>query len=225
MTREKYESLPLSTLKEVAKTRGLRGISTMKKADLIDLMLEEDDKVSIKEAKEEVKSEKAGTADIEQLDSGRTVNGILEVMDGYGFIRSQNYLPGEEDVYVSPSQIRRFSLKRGDILTGNTRVKTQSEKFSALLYLTKINGMSPAEAGRRMNFENMTPIFPNERLRLEAGKKYHIQMILDDTIATIYVDGVALNTRFYQKFGQSLSLFVTDGTLTVTNAGLSKTIK
>lgn len=94
MTREKYESLPLSTLKEVAKTRGLRGISTMKKADLIDLMLEEDDKVSIKEAKEEVKSEKAGTADIEQLDSGRTVNGILEVMDGYGFIRSQKLSAG-----------------------------------------------------------------------------------------------------------------------------------
>lgn len=179
MTREKYESLPLSTLKEVAKTRGLRGISTMKKADLIDLMLEEDDKVSIKEAKEEVKSEKAGTADIEQLDSGRTVNGILEVMDGYGFIRSQNYLPGEEDVYVSPSQIRRFSLKTGDILTGNTRVKTQSEKFSALLYLTKINGMSPAEAGRRMNFENMTPIFPNERLRLEAGKSSTAMRVMD----------------------------------------------
>ena len=179
MTREKYESLPLSTLKEVAKTRGLRGISTMKKADLINLMLEEDDKVSIKEAKEEVKSEKAGTADIEQLDSGRTVNGILEVMDGYGFIRSQNYLPGEEDVYVSPSQIRRFSLKTGDILTGNTRVKTQSEKFSALLYLTKINGMSPAEAGRRMNFENMTPIFPNERLRLEAGKSSTAMRVMD----------------------------------------------
>ena len=179
MTREKYESLPLSTLKEVAKTRGLRGISTMKKADLIDLMLEEDEKVSIKEAKEEVKSEKAGTADIEQLDSGRTVNGILEVMDGYGFIRSQNYLPGEEDVYVSPSQIRRFSLKTGDILTGNTRVKTQSEKFSALLYLTKINGMSPAEAGRRMNFENMTPIFPNERLRLEAGKSSTAMRVMD----------------------------------------------
>ena len=151
----------------------------MKKADLIDLMLEEDDKVSIKEAKEEVKSEKAGTADIEQLDSGRTVNGILEVMDGYGFIRSQNYLPGEEDVYVSPSQIRRFSLKTGDILTGNTRVKTQSEKFSALLYLTKINGMSPAEAGRRMNFENMTPIFPNERLRLEAGKSSTAMRVMD----------------------------------------------
>ena len=167
MTREKYESLPLSTLKEVAKTRGLRGISTMKKADLIDLMLEEDDKVSIKEAKEEVKSEKAGTADIEQLDSGRTVNGILEVMDGYGFIRSQNYLPGEEDVYVSPSQIRRFSLKTGDILTGNTRVKTQGEKFSALLYVSTINGLRPAEAMKRKNFEDLTPIFPNGRIRLE----------------------------------------------------------
>ena len=179
MTREKYESLPLATLKEVAKTRGLRGISTMKKADLIDLMLQVDEKDSAKEAKEEVKSEKAGTADIEQLDSGHTVNGILEVMDGYGFIRSQNYLPGDEDVYVSPSQIRRFGLKTGDILTGNTRVKTQSEKFRALLYLTKVNGMSPAEAGRRMNFENMTPIFPNERLRLEAGKSSTAMRVMD----------------------------------------------
>ena len=179
MTREKYESLPLSTLKEVAKTRGLRGISTMKKADLIDLMLEEDDKVSIKEAKEEVKSEKAGTADIEQLDSGRTVNGILEVMDGYGFIRSQNYLPGEEDVYVSPSQIRRFSLKTGDILTGNTRVKTQSEKFSALLYVSTINGLRPAEAVKRHNFEDLTPIFPNQRISLETPGATTAMRIVD----------------------------------------------
>ena len=167
MTREKYESLPLSTLKEVAKTRGLRGISTMKKADLIDLMLEEDDKVSIKEAKEEVKSEKAGTADIEQLDSGRTVNGILEVMDGYGFIRCENYLPGEHDVYVSPSQIRKFNLKTGDIVCGNTRIKTQQEKFSALLYVTTINGYHPSVAQKRKSFEDLTPIFPNERIRLE----------------------------------------------------------
>ena len=88
-------------------------------------MLEEDEKDNVKEVKEEIKSEKAGTVDIEQLDSGNTVNGILEVMsDGYGFIRSKNYLPGEDDVYVSPSQIRRFGLKTGDILTGNTRVKT-----------------------------------------------------------------------------------------------------
>ena len=79
----------------------------------------------------------------------------------------QNYLPGEEDVYVSPSQIRRFSLKTGDILTGNTRIKTQGEKFSALLYVSTINGLPPEEAMKRKNFEDLTPIFPNERIRLE----------------------------------------------------------
>ena len=172
MTREKYESLPLATLKELAKARGLKGISTLKKAELIEAMLNEDDKENAKEVKEEIKNEKQGSnVDIEQLDSGRTVNGILEVMPyGYGFIRSKNYLPGEDDVYVSPSQIRRFGLKTGDILTGNTRVKTMQEKFSALLYLTQINGVSPAEAAKRRNFEDMTPIFPNKRLSLETGR-------------------------------------------------------
>ena len=180
MTREKYESLPLATLKELAKARGLKGVSTLRKSDLIDEMLKEDEKDSVKETKEEVKSEKAGTADIEQLDSGNTVTGILEVMgDGFGFIRSKNYLPGEEDVYVSPSQIRRFGLKTGDILTGNTRIKTQTEKFSALLYLTKINGLHPAEIAKRKNFEDMTPIFPNERLSLEAGKTSTAMRVMD----------------------------------------------
>lgn len=104
-----------------------------------------------------------------ELDSGVSANGILEVMpDGYGFIRCANYLPGENDVYVAPSQIRRFGLKTGDIVEGNTRVKTQSEKFSALLYVKKINGFSPDVAMRRTNFEDMTPIFPNERIRLET---------------------------------------------------------
>lgn len=180
MTREKYESLPLATLKDLAKARGLKGISILKKAELIEVMLKEDEKDNVKEVKEEIKTEKAGAMDIEQLDSGHTVNGILEVMpDGYGFIRSKNYLPGEEDVYVSPSQIRRFGLKTGDILTGNTRIKTQSEKFSALLYLTKINGVTPAEAARRSNFEDMTPIFPNERLRLETGRTSTAMRVMD----------------------------------------------
>lgn len=180
MTREKYETLPLATLKELAKARGLKGVSTLRKSDLIDEMLKEDEKDSAKEAKEEVKNEKAGTADIEQLDSGNTVAGILEVMsDGFGFIRSKNYLPGEDDVYVSPSQIRRFGLKTGDILTGNTRVKTQTEKFSALLYLTRVNGIHPAEAAKRKNFEDMTPIFPNERLRLEEGKTSTAMRVMD----------------------------------------------
>ena len=178
--REKYESLPLTSLKEIAKARGLKGVSTMKKADIIELMLKKDEQDKAEEAKEEVKSEKTGVIDIEELDSGITAQGILEVLpDGYGFIRSDNYLPGENDVYVSPSQIRRFNLKTGDILTGNTRIKTQSEKFSALLYLTTVNGMRPAEAARRTNFEDMTPIFPNERLRLEHPKSSTAMRIVD----------------------------------------------
>lgn len=118
--------------------------------------------------------------DIAQLDSGVRVCGILEVLpDGYGFIRSNHYLPGENDVYVSPSQIRKFGLKTGDILSGNTRIKTMQEKFSALLYLTTINGKTPAEAAKRYNFEDMTPVFPNERLRLERGSKDLAMRIVD----------------------------------------------
>ena len=176
MTREKYESLPLATLKELAKARKMKGVSTMKKSDLIEAMLSQDKKEEMEEAKAEAKEEikeelkdKKETTDIEQLDSGETANGILEVLpDGYGFIRCENYLPGEKDVYVSPSQIRRFNLKTGDIITGNKRIKTQSEKFSALLYVSTINGLRPAEAMKRTNFEDLTPIFPNQRLRLET---------------------------------------------------------
>lgn len=104
-----------------------------------------------------------------ELDSGEEAGGILEVMpDGYGFIRCENYLPGENDVYVAPSQIRRFGLKTGDILRGNKRVKTQQEKFSALLFIRTINGYSIEESAKRKAFEDMTPIFPNERIRLET---------------------------------------------------------
>ena len=123
MMREKYESLPLATLKELAKARGLKGISTMRKAELIELMLKEDEKEK-KASQENVKEMSANTGDrelhdIDKLDSGVVANGILEVMpDGYGFIRSDNYLPGDHDVYVSPSQIRKFNLKTGDILGG-----------------------------------------------------------------------------------------------------------
>ena len=187
MTREKYESLPLATLKDLAKARKMRGISTMKKSDLIDEMLAQDEKekqeVAQAEAKEEVKEsfkEKKEETDVEQLDSGKVANGILEVLpDGFGFIRCENYLPGENDIYVSPSQIRRFNLKTGDILTGNIRVKTQSEKFSALLYVTTINGLRPAEAMKRHNFEDLTPIFPNRRIALENEQSTTAMRIMD----------------------------------------------
>ena len=181
MTREKYESLPLATLRELAKARKMKGISTLKKGDLIEAMLAQDDKEKQEEAnaqaKEEVKEKKEGT-DIEQLDSGRTANGILEVLPD-GFIRCENYLPGENDVYVSPSQIRRFNLKTGDIITGNTRIKTQSEKFSALLYVSTINGLRPAEAVKRHNFEDLTPIFPNQRISLETPGATTAMRIVD----------------------------------------------
>ena len=184
MMKEKYESLPLATIKDLAKARGLKGISTMKKAELIERMLEEDEKVK-NNAKETVKELSANTGDkevhdIDKLDSGITVRGILEVMqDGYGFIRSANYLPGDNDVYVSPSQIRRFNLKTGDILEGNTRIKTQQEKFSALLYLSKVNNIDPMKIMHRKNFEDMTPVFPNERLSLECGKTSTAMRIMD----------------------------------------------
>lgn len=184
MMREKYESLPLATLKELAKARGLKGISAMKKAELVELMLKEDEKEK-NASKEAVKEMSANTGDkevhdIDRLDSGMVAKGILEVMpDGYGFIRSANYLPGDHDVYVSPSQIRRFNLKTGDILEGHTRIKTQQEKFSALLYLSKVNDFDPMEAVKRRNFEDMTPIFPDERMRLECGQTSTAMRIVD----------------------------------------------
>lgn len=181
--REKYESLALTDLKEIAKARGIKGTSTMKKAEVVEAMLKEDEKdkaagkeVAVKSvvpaAAPARRSEQPGAEEEKfpsELDSGITASGILEVMaDGFGFIRCENYLPGENDVYVAPSQIRRFGLKTGDILEGNTRIKTQNEKFSALLYVKSINGYPPEVATRRVNFENMTPIFPDERLKLET---------------------------------------------------------
>lgn len=271
--REKYESLSVTVLREVAKSRGLKHLSGLKKSELVDRMVAEDeriasekkpaektevkqqaednqqekivqpresrqergDKYSKGEQKErreraektehneraeraekterneklerpersekperaeriersersdklERKSTKIITADgIEidnpELDSGISAHGILEVMpDGYGFIRCENYLPGEHDVYVSPSQIRKFGLKTGDIINGNTRVKTQQEKFSALLYIRSINGCHPSEILRRPNFEDLTPIFPNERIRLETSQSAYAMRIMD----------------------------------------------
>lgn len=123
--------------------------------------------------------------ELKDLDSGHEVGGVLEVMsDGYGFIRSDNYLPGDSDIYVSPSQIRRFGLRTGDIITGNTRIRAQQEKFQALLFVRTVNGLTPAEIANRCTFESMTPIFPNERLRMERTSR-EISMRIVDLIAPI----------------------------------------
>lgn len=184
--REKYESLSLAVLRDVAKNRGIRGTSSMRKDAVIEAMLTEDERAASAEMVKTQAAENGKTvSDMEQLDSGQTIRGILEVMsDGFGFIRSDNYLPGENDVYVSPSQIRRFGLKTGDIVAGNTKVKTEKEKFCALLYVKSVNGLHPETNARRPNFEDLTPIFPNERIKMErAGGS--IAMRIVDEIAPI----------------------------------------
>ena len=155
--RAKYETLSLLDLKEIAKGRKIK-VTGLKKEDLIEKMLEMDEADAKNGKPVEAKGVmNVGTGmtpeeerEMAELDSGIRANGIIEVMpDGFGFIRCENYLPGEQDVYVAPSQIRRFNLKTGDIVEGNTRIKTQQEKFSALLYVSRVNGMAPELALNR----------------------------------------------------------------------------
>lgn len=272
--REKLQTLPLTQLRELAKAQGIKGITTLKKAEIIDrlcnttdakladgkvLSQEETDKKEARQGdlikrednkkREEAqkreyqgneqsqrneqiqrneqpqrneqsqrneqpqrnegfqKSEASqrgefqprnerrfentrsdeGKSDFQELDSGLEANGILEVMpDGFGFIRCENFLPGENDVYVAPSQIRRFNLKTGDIVQGSRRVKTATEKFAALLYISTVNGYPTSIVERRPNFENLTPIFPNERLHLEMqGTKNTTAMRVMDLLSPI----------------------------------------
>ncbi len=113
-------------------------------------------------------------------ENGVTRTGILEVMpDGFGFIRCDNYLPGEDDVYVAPSQIKRFQLKTGDFITGRVREKRENEKFGALYYVDTVNGESLDKVLKRPNFEELTPIFPNERLHLETDGHSTAMRIVD----------------------------------------------
>lgn len=123
---------------------------------------------------------------VADLDSGIEANGILEVMpDGFGFIRCENFLPGDNDVYVAPSQIRRFNLKTGDIIVGNRRVKTAAEKFAALLYIRNVNGYPISVVERRPNFEDLTPVFPNQRLHMEVPGKSSTAMRIVDLLSPI----------------------------------------
>lgn len=216
--RDKLESLPLSVLKDIAKDKQVKHYSTMKKAELIDILVKlseleaadeetaeaEADTPKVSEEKVSYSRreipEKRGSNeerpvrhaqpknddpyrqdyDPEMVDKSGDANGILEVMqDGYGFIRCENFLPGENDVYVAPVQIKRFGLKTGDIIHGCKRVKNQGEKFSALLYIKTVNGFSVAEVARRRPFEKLTPIFPNERIHLELPDSSVAMRIVD----------------------------------------------
>lgn len=234
-----YSKMSLVQLKELAKERNLKKVSSLKKADLIARLnemeemvsktdsskqsaqrkkkmeganpknLKKSDKRNIPEGKKEelstdhtVKktegqtknSEAAGNTSrvdtakerMSELDSGKVANGILEVMpDGFGFIRSANYLPGEEDIYVSPAMIRRFRLRTGDMITGSIKVQSPTEKFSALLRLNTVNGYHPEKAQKRIKFEDLTPIFPDEKIHLENENCHNVSMRIMDLLSPV----------------------------------------
>ena len=191
--RKKLETLPLTVLKDIAKDNGLKNISTMKKAELIEAILVATSTEEKVENEEEVKTRTEVPQqdsvkddplrqdyDPSLVDNGSEANGILEVMpDGYGFIRCANYLPGDNDVYVAPAQIKRFGLKTGDIIVGAKRIRNQGEKFSALLYIKTVNGYTLADVVKRTPFEKLTPIFPDERLHLELPDSSKAMRIVD----------------------------------------------
>ena len=207
-----YQEMTLLQLRDVAKELGIKGVTGLKKGELVEL-LSNASKVKkrpqteattqetkaekkiihkkpvqpVNKAEEQTDKKPAKVTTIDpSLDSGKEANGILEVMnEGYGFIRCENYLPGENDIYVSPAQIKRFNLKTGDIIIGNQKVKTEKEKFAALLYIKTINGYSPEDAVRRKNFEDLTPIFPDERIRLENDNAKGVSLRIMDLLAPI----------------------------------------
>ena len=212
--KAKLETLSVSVLREFAKDKNIKNISGMRKSELIEAIIaaaqEEEQKepaevasvakegktehseagipeASHQKAEQYVKEDKKENyhAQPKQEQDMPMADGILEVLsEGYGFIRCENFLPGENDVYVSPSQIRKFNLKTGDIIQGPKRMKTSNEKFSALMYLESVNGKDPSVAQRRPAFESLTPIFPNERIHLEKNSST-VAMRMVDLISPI----------------------------------------
>ena len=204
--REKLSSLPVAELREIAKENGIKSVSSLRKQQLIEMILEQSERVKdtepVKEspkaepvAVEESNNKEEGTGEHRRHhrsrknsehrdevpnETGVTRTGILEVMpDGFGFIRCDNYLPGEDDVYVAPSQIKRFRLKTGDFVTGRVRERRENEKFGALYYVDQVNGEGLEVVLNRPNFEDLTPIFPNERLHLETDGHSKAMRIVD----------------------------------------------
>jgi len=126
------------------------------------------------------------TTDMRELESGEIAEGILEIMpDGFGFIRCENFLPGDNDVYVSPAQIKKFGLRTGDVVSGMKKIKTSTEKFAALLYINTVNSTPVDELGERPNFEDLTPVFPDVRIHLATNETKSKAMRIVDLLAPI----------------------------------------
>ncbi len=182
MPTAELKKLKLKELQQLATEKGIKKISSYKKDQLIEL-LENTETKQIEERCADVKSANMTDDGIVYSDPVRRTNlmsGVLEVLaDGYGFLRSDNYQSGENDVYVSSNQIRRFNLKTGDFIVGNTRMQHEGEKYQALLYVQTVNGDKVDVSIRRKSFDDLTPIYPNERIRLESDKKDYSTRLID----------------------------------------------
>ena len=178
------EELSLTELREKAKDAGIKSATKFKKDELISILKEENvDKVAEEPEEEEKKEFKEViTKEGYKLTSegDEVVEGILEVLpDGYGFLRGENYLPTPKDVYVSPIQIKRFRLDTGDIVRGIKRTPKEGEKFPALIFVGAVNGEHPENAMKRRSFDDLTPIYPQERIKLETSQNEYTMRIMD----------------------------------------------
>lgn len=184
---EHLEQEKIGQLRQMAKDAGIKYATRMKKSELIDAIIAAQAKKKQEEPPKEQTEKQQQTPALvhRERPAANIVSGVLEVVpDGFGFLRCENYLSGSDDVYVSPSQIRRFRLRTGDYIEGNARIKRENERFAALLYVQSVNGCSPEEAARRAPFDTLTPVYPNERLRMETTQN-RFAMRLTDLIAPI----------------------------------------
>ncbi len=192
-----FEDCTLVELRQLAKEKGVKNVSKLKKDELIQMLSEscdEKEKTNEKSASvsentnikennsvttENAESSSNGTYKITNADD-QIIEGILEVLpDGYGFLRGENYLSTPKDVYISPVQIRRFKLDKGDKVKGIARQPKEGEKFPALIYVGEVNGEAPEKAYRRKKFDDLTPIYPTERLRLETTSNEYAMRLID----------------------------------------------
>lgn len=187
------EDYTLVELRQLAKERNVKNVSKLKKEELIELLNNLDNKTIHQEdnnLEQGQANNKINIVNSENINSqngykltnadDEIIEGILEVLpDGYGFLRGDNYLSSPKDVYISPIQIRRFKLDKGDKIKGISRLPKEGEKFPALIYVGEVNGEAPEKAYRRRKFDDLVPIHPNERIRLETNSNEYAMRIID----------------------------------------------
>ena len=172
------EEFSLSELRELAKNKNIKGYSKYKKSELIKL-LNDDGKETNSEEHVDIVSEGKTTYKLTN-DDDKISEGILEVLpDGYGFLRGDNYLSTPNDVYISPVQIRRFKLDTGDYIKGISRMAKEGERFPSLIFVGEVNGEPPETAYKRKKFDDLIPIYPTERIKLETEPTEYAMRMID----------------------------------------------